>query len=151
MFGNMGDMMGMMGKMKDLQARMKEAQEQLGGITESAESGAGLVRVTVNGQKKVVGLEIDKDLIKPEDKEMLRICWLRPSTKLWKTLSLKLRSTFRINRRPAAQHPGHGSREFNEVKTSCSSTLTLLTTAHYFRLYCRIFFDETSSHCHSEL
>lgn len=72
MFGNMGDMMGMMGKMKDLQARMKEAQEQLGGITESAESGAGLVRVTVNGQKKVVGLEIDNDLIKPEDKEMLQ-------------------------------------------------------------------------------
>ncbi|MPR34038.1 YbaB/EbfC family nucleoid-associated protein [Salmonirosea aquatica] len=72
MFGNMGDMMGMMGKMKDLQARMKEAQEQLSGITESAESGAGLVRVTVNGQKKVVGLEIDNDLIKPDDKEMLQ-------------------------------------------------------------------------------
>lgn len=72
MFGNMGDMMGMMGKMKDLQARMKEAQEQLGGITERAESGAGLVQVTVNGNKKVVSLEIDHDLIKPEDKEMLQ-------------------------------------------------------------------------------
>ena len=72
MFGNMGDMMGMMGKMKDLQARMKEAQEQLGGITEQAESGAGLVRVTVNGNKKVVSLEIDNDLIKPDDKEMLQ-------------------------------------------------------------------------------
>ncbi|HEV7351064.1 YbaB/EbfC family nucleoid-associated protein [Telluribacter sp.] len=72
MFGNMGDMMGLMGKMKDLQARMKEAQEQLSGITESAESGAGMVRVTVNGQKKVVSLEIDNDLIKPDDKEMLQ-------------------------------------------------------------------------------
>ncbi len=66
------DLSGMMGKMKDLQSRMKEAQEQLGGITESAESGAGLVRVTINGQKKIVGLEIDNDLIKPEDKEMLQ-------------------------------------------------------------------------------
>lgn len=65
-------MMGLMGKMKDLQARMKEAQEQLSGITESAESGAGMVRVTVNGQKKVVSLEIDNDLIKPDDKEMLQ-------------------------------------------------------------------------------
>ncbi|GAB3176944.1 YbaB/EbfC family nucleoid-associated protein [Telluribacter humicola] len=72
MFGNMGDMMGLMGKMKDLQARMKEAQEQLGTITESAESGAGVVRVTVNGHKKVVSLEIDNDLIKPDDKEMLQ-------------------------------------------------------------------------------
>ncbi len=62
----------MMGKMKDLQARMKEAQEQLSNITESAESGAGLVRVTINGQKKIIGLEIDNDLIKPEDKEMLQ-------------------------------------------------------------------------------
>ena len=51
--------MGLMGKMKDLQSRMKEAQEQLGTLTESAESGAGLVRVTVNGQKKVVDLQID--------------------------------------------------------------------------------------------
>ncbi|GAB2765387.1 YbaB/EbfC family nucleoid-associated protein [Rhabdobacter roseus] len=72
MFGNMGDMMGLMGKMKDLQARMKEAQEQLSTITESAESGAGMVRATVNGQKKITALEIDADLIKPEDKEMLQ-------------------------------------------------------------------------------
>jgi len=71
MLGNM-DFTGMLGKMKDLQARMKEAQEQLSSITESAESGAGMVRVTINGQKKIVGLEIDNDLIKPEDKEMLQ-------------------------------------------------------------------------------
>jgi hypothetical protein len=68
----MRDMMGMMGKMKDLQARMKEAQESLGTLTESAESGAGLVRVTINGQKKIIDLQIDADLIKPDDKEMLQ-------------------------------------------------------------------------------
>lgn len=66
------DFTGMLGKMKDLQARMKEAQEQLSHITESAESGAGMVRVTINGQKKIIQLEIDNDLIKPEDKEMLQ-------------------------------------------------------------------------------
>jgi len=71
MLGNM-DFTGMLGKMKDLQARMKEAQEQLSNITESAESGAGMVRVTINGQKKIIQLEIDNDLIKPEDKEMLQ-------------------------------------------------------------------------------
>lgn len=72
MFGNMGDMMGMMGKMKDLQARMKEAQESLSTLTESAESGAGLVRVTINGQKKIIDLQIDTDLMKPDDREMLQ-------------------------------------------------------------------------------
>lgn len=41
MFGNLGDLMG---KVKDLQANMKAAQEQLSAITETGESGAGLVR-----------------------------------------------------------------------------------------------------------
>lgn len=83
--------MGMMGKMKDLQARMKEAQEQLAGLTESAESGAGLVRVTVNGQKKVVGLEIDNDLIKPEDKEMLQDLLVAAINKAMDTIEPKIK------------------------------------------------------------
>lgn len=81
----------MMGKMKDLQARMAEAQEQLGSITESAESGAGLVRVTVNGQKKVIGLEIDSDLIKPEDKEMLQDLVVAAMNKAMETIEPKIK------------------------------------------------------------
>ena len=72
MFGNMADMMGMMGKMKDLQARMKEAQDQLASIVETAESGGGMVKATVNGQKSLISLDIDKDLVNPDDKEMLQ-------------------------------------------------------------------------------
>ena len=72
MFGNMGDMMGLMGKMKDLQSKMKEAQDQLANIVETAESGGGMVKATVNGQKSLIGLDIDKDLVNPEDKEMLQ-------------------------------------------------------------------------------
>jgi nucleoid-associated protein EbfC len=91
MFGNMGDMMGMMGKMKELQARMKEAQEQLGTLTESAESGAGLVRVTVNGHKKVVDLRIDADLVKPEDKEMLEDLVVAAVNKALETIEPKIK------------------------------------------------------------
>ncbi len=72
MFGNMADMMGLMGKMKDLQSRMKEAQDQLASIVETAESGGGMVKATVNGQKTLIGLDIDKDLVNPDDKEMLQ-------------------------------------------------------------------------------
>jgi DNA-binding YbaB/EbfC family protein len=72
MFGNMADMMGLMGKMKDLQSRMKEAQDQLVTITQTAESGGGMVKATVNGQKIIIGLDIDKDLVNPDDKEMLQ-------------------------------------------------------------------------------
>lgn len=68
----MFDMLGMMGKVKELQARMKEAQESLYTLTETAEAGAGLVKATVNGRKQLVSLEIDPDLVKPEDTEMLR-------------------------------------------------------------------------------
>lgn len=66
------DMMKMMGKMKEVQAKMKEAQENLAQIQVSAESGAGMVKATVNGKKQLVNLEIDQDLIKPEDKDMMK-------------------------------------------------------------------------------
>ena len=65
-------MMGMLGKVKDLQAKMKEAQESLGSITETGESGAGMVRATVNGKKQLLKIEIDPDLIKPQDLEVLQ-------------------------------------------------------------------------------
>lgn len=65
-------MMGMLGKVKEFQAKMKEAQEGLEQLTESAETGAGLVKATVNGRKQVVSLTIDPDLMKPEDREMLQ-------------------------------------------------------------------------------
>ena len=65
-------MMDMFGKMKEIQSRMKEAQQQLVTITETGEAGAGMVRATVNGLKQVVRIEIDPDLIRPDDREMLQ-------------------------------------------------------------------------------
>lgn len=68
----MFDMMKMMGKMKEVQAKVKEAQENLVNIKTTAESGGGMVKATVNGKKMLIDLEIDDDLIKPEDKGMLK-------------------------------------------------------------------------------
>jgi DNA-binding YbaB/EbfC family protein len=65
-------MPGLLGKMKELQDRMKEAQESLVHLTASGEAGAGMVKATVNGRKQLIGLEIDPDLLKPEDREMLQ-------------------------------------------------------------------------------
>jgi nucleoid-associated protein EbfC len=72
MFGGMGDMMGMLGKVKDFQAKMKEAQESLGELSAAGESGGGMVKAEVNGHKKVLALEIDPDLLRPEDAEMVQ-------------------------------------------------------------------------------
>ncbi|MEO1053325.1 MAG: YbaB/EbfC family nucleoid-associated protein [Bacteroidota bacterium] len=68
----MFDMMKMLGKVKEVQAKVKEAQENLVHITASAEAGAGMVKATANGKKQLIALEIDQDIIKPEDKEMMR-------------------------------------------------------------------------------
>ena len=50
----MFDMMKMMGQIKKAQESMKKAQEELKEITETSESGAGLVKATVNGKKEVI-------------------------------------------------------------------------------------------------
>ena len=68
----MFDMMKMMGKMKEVQAKVKEAQENLVHIKVTGESGGGMVKATVNGKKELVHLDIDQDLIKPDDREMLQ-------------------------------------------------------------------------------
>ncbi len=66
------NMMDMFGKMKEIQSRMKDAQQQLTTITETGEAGAGMVRATVNGLKQVIRIEIDPDLIRPDDREMMQ-------------------------------------------------------------------------------
>jgi nucleoid-associated protein EbfC len=68
----MFDLNNILGKAKEMQGKMKEAQERLVHVKSSAEAGAGLVKATVNGKKQVVDLEIDNDLLKPQDKEMLQ-------------------------------------------------------------------------------
>ena len=68
----MFDMMKMMGKMKEVQARMKEAQDNLVNIKAEGESGAGMVKATVNGKKQLVALDVDPSLLKGDDKIILQ-------------------------------------------------------------------------------
>lgn len=68
----MFDMMKMMGKMKEVQARLKEAQENLVRLQATGESGAGMVKATVNGKKQVISVDIDPSLLKAEDKGILQ-------------------------------------------------------------------------------
>ena len=52
----MFDMMKMMGQIKKTQELVKKAQEELKNISETSESGAGLVKATVNGKKEVISI-----------------------------------------------------------------------------------------------
>jgi nucleoid-associated protein EbfC len=68
----MFDMMKMMGKMKEVQARIKEAQDNLVTISASGESGGGMVKVTVNGKKQLIALDIDSTILKADDKVLIQ-------------------------------------------------------------------------------
>lgn len=65
---NMADMFG---KFADMQNKMKEAQERLGEVEVEAEAGGGMVRVRANGRREIVAIELDRDVVDPEEKEML--------------------------------------------------------------------------------
>lgn len=68
MLGNMADLFG---KVQEMQQKMAEMKEKLAQAEYTAEAGGGMVKVTVNGMKKVLKIKIDKDLIDPNDPEML--------------------------------------------------------------------------------
>jgi DNA-binding protein YbaB len=65
----MFDFMGMMGKVKEAQAKIKEAQAKLVHLRAEGESGAGLVKVVVSGERKVLTMELDESLLTPQDRE----------------------------------------------------------------------------------
>jgi DNA-binding YbaB/EbfC family protein len=68
----MFDMMKMMGKVKEVQEQMKVAQEELAHIEVEGESGAGLVKATVNGKKQVLKIVIDDSMVNTADKEIVQ-------------------------------------------------------------------------------
>lgn len=65
---NMADMFG---KFSEIQEKMKEAQDQLADVTVEAEAGGGMVKVTANGKRQIIGIDLDKDVVDPDDMEML--------------------------------------------------------------------------------
>ncbi|RXJ01131.1 YbaB/EbfC family nucleoid-associated protein [Anaerobacillus alkaliphilus] len=66
---NMGNMMKQMQK---LQKQMAQAQEELKSKTVEATAGGGMVKVIATGEKKIIEVIIDKEVVDPEDVEMLQ-------------------------------------------------------------------------------
>ncbi len=61
----------MMQQAQKLQAKLAQSQEELSNITLEASSGGGAVKVTVDGQQKILSVKISPEVINPEDVELL--------------------------------------------------------------------------------
>lgn len=68
-FGNMNKMMKQVQKM---QAEMGKVQQELEERSYEASSGGGVVKVVVNGKNEVLDIEIDPEVLDPDDVEMLQ-------------------------------------------------------------------------------
>ena len=63
MFDNLKNLAGMVGQAKQLSAKLEELQAELARKTVEADSGAGAVRVVMNGRFEVLSIKLDRPLL----------------------------------------------------------------------------------------
>ncbi len=68
----MKGMGNMMKQAQKLQSKMMKLQEELGTRTVEASSGGGMVKVVANGKQQIESIEMEKEVVDPEDTEMLQ-------------------------------------------------------------------------------
>ncbi|MDB5272197.1 MAG: protein ybaB [Chitinophagaceae bacterium] len=69
---NMMDMFGMLGKAKEIQTKIQEFKDNAVKLTALGEAGGGMVKVTMNGKKHLVKIDIEPSLLKPEEATILQ-------------------------------------------------------------------------------
>jgi len=66
---NMGNMMKQAQK---LQSKMLKIQEEMAEKAVEATAGGGMVKVVANGKQQILSVQIEKEVVDPEDVEMLQ-------------------------------------------------------------------------------
>jgi DNA-binding YbaB/EbfC family protein len=59
------------GMMKQIQDKIAQTQSALESMTVTSDAGGGMVKVTANGRQQITGIKIEKEVVNPEDVEML--------------------------------------------------------------------------------
>lgn len=62
----------MMRQAQQMQKKMAQIQEELASRSVEASAGGGMVRCVVSGKQEVLSLTIDREVVNPDDVEMLQ-------------------------------------------------------------------------------
>ena len=68
----MKGMGNLMKQAQKLQTKMLKLQEELADKTVETAAGGGMVRVVANGKQQIVSIEIEKEVVDPDDVDMLQ-------------------------------------------------------------------------------
>ena len=68
----MKGMGNLMKQAQKLQTKMLNLQEELADKTVETTTGGGMVKVVANGRQQILSIEIEKEVVDPEDVEMLQ-------------------------------------------------------------------------------
>jgi len=66
------DMSEIMRQAQEFQQKMSQVQNELADRVVTASVGGGMVSVTVNGKNELISIQIEKEVINPEDQAMLQ-------------------------------------------------------------------------------
>jgi len=67
-----GQMKNLMKQAQQMQAKLARVQEELKGREVEATAGGGMVTAVVNGAQEVLSIKIERDIVNPDDVEMLQ-------------------------------------------------------------------------------
>ena len=70
--GMPGNMNNLMKQAQKMQRQMEESQRELEATEFTAKAGGGAVEVTVTGKKQMTKIVLDKEVVDPDDVEMLQ-------------------------------------------------------------------------------
>lgn len=68
----MKGMGNMMKQAQKLQARIASLQEEMAEKVVEATAGGGMIKVTANGRQQILSIQIEKEVVDPDDVEMLQ-------------------------------------------------------------------------------